>query len=263
MKIMNLSFSIMAACLASAFASAALADETPKPSSEQLIYAACLPLETSRAKEQKEEEPEIYAQAYCRLVAGMCGDDPDKDSCRRDLGQYERDLNRRGKSLLFSAAHAGDRGIVAAMVHAGVDVDYPTGAAAETPFGAGWTPLLIAVAEGNEEVVSVLIEGGANVDAKNRLGRTPLMFASDYGFESIARMLLENGANVDETASDENGGTALIAASCKGHEAIVKLLLDFGADRDIRSNRGKTALMCAEEREISEVAGLLKTHPSN
>jgi ankyrin repeat protein len=230
----------------------------PKPTTKQMIYEACMPSAERKAKKDGKEDPKLVAHYFCQIVAGICAKTPEEDSCQRVLIKYELELNKQGVSLLFNAAKFGDHRLVEAMINAGVNVDYSITGITNTQFGAGWTPLMIAVAEGNEEVVSVLIKSGANVNAKNKLGRTSLMFASKYGFYSIAKMLLENNANTDEIPNDKDGWTAIIAAVYEGHDDIVNLLISHGADTKIQDKNGKTALMWAENQGNTKIVELLK-----
>ena len=117
---------------------------------------------------------------------------------------------------------------------------------------------MYAAAEGHEEIVSILIQAEADVNAMNELGRTSLMFSASYGFFEIAEMLLEKGARTDDVPNDETGWTAIIAASFSGHRNLVRLLLEHGADQNIRDTSGKTALMWAEEQGHRRVARTLE-----
>ncbi len=231
---------------------------TPKPTVMQVVHDACLPVQTQKLKEDGSDHPEPVAEMVCRIIAGKCfrGKAEPDDLCRRKLAEYELSRNAEGNSLLNEAAYIGDRRLVEAMIRIGVDVDYPArGLADIAPVGSAWTPIMLAAAEGHEEIVSILIQAGADVNAKNELGRTSLMFSANYGFFEIAEMLLENGASTDDVASDR---TAIIAASFNGHRNLVRLLLEHGADQNIRDNSGKTALMWAEERGHRRVARTLE-----
>lgn len=74
-----------------------------------------------------------------------------------------------------------------------------------------------------------LIENGINVNQKTDKGQqTPLFHASDEGDQEIVEMLLENGADVN--LQDDWGVTPLHYASRKGHLGNVKLLVKAGAD---------------------------------
>lgn len=234
---------------------------TPKPTVMQVVHDACLPVETQKYKEDGSDHPEQVAEMFCRMIAGICfrGKAEPDEFCRRGLAKYELGRNAEGNSLLNEAAYIGDRRLVEAMIRIGVDVDYPArGLADIAPVGSAWTPIMLAAAEGHEEIVSMLIQGGADVNAKNELGRTSLMFSANYGFFEIAEMLLENGASTDDVANDETGWTAIIAASFNGHRNLVRLLLEHGADQNIRDTSGKTALMWAEEQGHRRVARTLE-----
>ena len=105
---------------------------------------------------------------------------------------------------------------------------------------------------GNREAVKKYIEDGADVNAKNSDGYTALYLASSNGRTEIVAMLLDAGANVNaRTNTNYWGSTALIRASENKHTEIVSMLLDNGADVNATDDDGDTALMrvinCNEE----------------
>jgi ankyrin repeat protein len=63
----------------------------------------------------------------------------------------------------------------------------------------------------------------------------------------VARLLLERGADVNARAKD--GLTPLHAASSFAELAAVRLLLEHGADVKAEDNHGRTSLHAAEERD--------------
>lgn len=87
-------------------------------------------------------------------------------------------------------------------------------------------------------------------------GPSPLRLAAMKGYRDIVRLLLEHGALVD--ACGHTGRTALHWASLKGHRDIVKLLLDFGAEIDVQNELSRTPLDWAIERGQLEVVNMLK-----
>ena len=84
-----------------------------------------------------------------------------------------------------------------------------------------------------------------------------LMRESRYGDTKTVAMLLENGADVN--AKDEDGCTALFYASHFGHKDLVKMLLAAGAKVDDSGSKfGRTALDWASEYGRTEIAKMLK-----
>ncbi len=114
--------------------------------------------------------------------------------------------------------------------------------------------LHIAVAGGYEQMVSLLLEKGAAIDAQDKEGDTALHHAAAEGHERVARLLLEKGAAVN--AQSKDGYTALHAAA-EGHERVARLLLEKGAAVNAQSKDGYTALHAAARRGHERVARLL------
>jgi ankyrin repeat protein len=72
------------------------------------------------------------------------------------------------------------------------------------------------------QMLTVLLEAGAEVDAANRQGETPLHWAADHGRRDCLEMLLERGADV--TRQDARGRTARNIAYENRQEAIMVIL---------------------------------------
>ena len=88
-----------------------------------------------------------------------------------------------------------------------------------------------------------LIKDGADVDVRNRYGVTPLLMASQNGHVEIVKLLLQAKADVDAATTRTGGLTSLWAASEVGHAEIVKLLLEANADVNAaRTTDGVTSL---------------------
>ena len=68
---------------------------------------------------------------------------------------------------------------------------------------AGWTPLMVAAYNGNFEILQMLLEFGADINARNINGTTVLMYAKDYaistGNKCIFDFLINRGANINAT----------------------------------------------------------------
>jgi ankyrin repeat protein len=74
-------------------------------------------------------------------------------------------------------------------------------------------------------VARLLLEKGADVNAKTHDGHTALQLAAAKGHETVARLLLEKGADVN--AETHDGDTALRLAARKGHKTVARLLTQF------------------------------------
>jgi ankyrin repeat protein len=122
------------------------------------------------------------------------------------------------------------------------------------------TPLMIAAAEGKENLAKLLVEYGADVNAKDLYGDTALMWAVHGGHLNVVEFLVEHGANVNAAATyiTNAGSTALIYASEKGHVNVVKYLIKHGANINPKKKNGDTALSLAENNGHTEVARILR-----
>jgi hypothetical protein len=114
----------------------------------------------------------------------------------------------------------------------------------------GSTPLWIAAGEGHLEIVRTLLDAGADVNAQNDGGTTALSNAASEAQRDIVRMLLDAGADVDK-------GEALIRAAWDGHQKIVRTLLDAGADVNVQNRSEDTALISAAKKGHYRVARTL------
>jgi ankyrin repeat protein len=105
------------------------------------------------------------------------------------------------------------------------------------------TALHYAAKHGNEAVVKLLLDAKADVNNKDSDEGTALHYAAKHGNEAVVKLLLEAGADVHSKGSD--GGTALHYATIHGHEAVVRLLLEAKADANRKNSKGRTALYLA------------------
>jgi len=109
----------------------------------------------------------------------------------------------------------------------------------------GATPLWCSAAAGHIDVVSSLIEKGANVNRTTLTNSTPLRAACFDGHFDIVKLLVEQGADIE--IANRHGHTCLMIACYKGHLNIVKFLLGLKAEVNRKSIKGNTALHdCAE-----------------
>ena len=72
-----------------------------------------------------------------------------------------------------------------------------------------------AASGGYADIVKLLIDHGANVNAKSSVGNTALTYACCGGYEDVVKILLDAGADVEH--QNENGHTPLMEAASCGH----------------------------------------------
>lgn len=104
------------------------------------------------------------------------------------------------------------------------------------------SPLHIASITGQEEVVKILCQNGADVNSRNYHRETPFMYAARNGYIKIMEILLQNGADIN--ACDENGRTTLIKMITSNPdrneewkvEMVIKFLIEHNASQTIRDN---------------------------
>ena len=86
----------------------------------------------------------------------------------------------------------------------------------------------MAAEHGFVELVALLLEKGAVVDAEDKDLMTPLNHATENGHLAAVRVLLEHGADMD--AKRLLHGPPIVAAAGNGHQDVVVVLLDHGAN---------------------------------
>ncbi|HEV2601498.1 MAG TPA: ankyrin repeat domain-containing protein [Candidatus Babeliales bacterium] len=110
----------------------------------------------------------------------------------------------------------------------------------------GETPFFYAVKKGRFHVAHMLLEAGANKEARDKYDHTILMSAVSWAnIETIKYLVLD--AKVDINAGDKDGKTALMVAARDGMAGFVRLFLENGADIEARDHSGQTVLMEAAQ----------------
>ncbi|KAG8526619.1 uncharacterized protein KY384_008820 [Bacidia gigantensis] len=206
-----------------------------------------------------------------------------------DLSVDMNALTKSGKTPLINAIISGDDDFVHQTLTNGADV--------ETRGSQSITPLMHAIITSQAKIAGVLLSRGAAVDSLTA-GWTALAKAADMGHGALVDLLLENGADIDarspqkfrpkaanhsskhdrnasqatttgsasssnpsdtdaSSTSGRGGWTPLLRAAEKGQEGIVRLLLDRGADIEAGNPTSRTALACATENQHEAVVDLL------
>jgi ankyrin repeat protein len=103
----------------------------------------------------------------------------------------------------------------------------------------GHVPLTAAAVAGDASAVRRLLEAGADANARGQSGYTALAHAARQGHLEVVELLIEHGARVDARYS---GTTALIRAAEGGHLDCVRALVAAGADISFTNKAGNTAV---------------------
>jgi ankyrin repeat protein len=161
----------------------------------------------------------------------------------------EPDVNwtEDGTELVFSAVYHDQVDVVKKLDRAGVHLhrEFEERDVHEA------TPLFAAAEDGASDVLSYLIDSGADVSRTDEEGETALFKAARNGYPEIAEKLIRAGADVHH--ANQDGETALMVAARRGHMNMVQFLLNNGADVDHQSNDGNTALIHASKGEHPQV----------
>ena len=122
-----------------------------------------------------------------------------------------------------------------------------------------------AAAENHLDDLNLLLNAGT--DTEERIaGETPLMLAAKNGHADAVKLLLDRGAQINarnpETPNPKRGMTALLFAAQHGHDDVVRVLLEHGADATAKDRNGRTALDLAVRAKKDKTVRLLKDFPS-
>jgi ankyrin repeat protein len=122
----------------------------------------------------------------------------------------------------------------------------------------GWSPLHLAAHYGHPDVVALLLHNNAPVDLRstNQMANTALHAAIAGRRSDVVEVLVDAGADVN--ARQHGGWNALHGAAANGDRRVVELLLSRGADAAAANDTGVTAAAIARDRGHTEIAELLE-----
>lgn len=190
-------------------------------------------------------------------------------------------IDPTGETLLMAVARVGKPDAALALIQAGARVDY-------VQEDNQQTALMVAVREGHPEVVTVLLDHGADPNRLTRVGPeprwvlpnsqpgfsfgigivrggspprgrrapipgglSPLHYAAREGQLESARLLLDAGAEIDQRNPDDI--TPLIMAIGNGHAGVARFLVERGADINASDWYGRTPLWSAVEDRNQDI----------
>jgi hypothetical protein len=198
-----------------------------------------------------------------RIKDGMeCLFDADKPHFATWLWIYNEDKDQRDRSMstmrpekpeavpLYYAAMFGFRDLAEHLI-----AEHPQHVTVRG--GEEVTPLHVAASAGHPDILSLLIEHGADMNGQGIYGDTLLHRASQNARLEAGQLLLNRGADIDVQNDYKN--TALIYATALGHAEFARMLLERGAMIDARGGGGRTPLhFAAVNGQIGAVRLLLE-----
>jgi hypothetical protein len=146
------------------------------------------------------------------------------------------------KNPLIRAILSGDQSAVIRQLDMGTSVN-------EADPAYGLSPLCWASLSGNDQMVSLLLERGADLKWKDADGNTPLHHAALFCHPSTVRLLLEHGA--DPSVRDKAGSTPLGLCAMMlqwKRESGAKLGLQLPAEPELRRNIHETLLVLTQSK---------------
>lgn len=194
----------------------------------------------------------LHAHPEAARGRGPDGESPVLMAIYRGKSELAARIASCAETDVCEAAALGDQERLAALLDQGASI----GARSFD----GWTPLHLAAFFGQPEAVRLLITRGAEVDvlSTNSSANTPLCAAlAGKGNGDIVLLLLNAGADVNARAA--HGVTPLHLAASRGVEALIRLLLSHGANPAARMDDDTTPASMATARGHEEAAALLRS----
>ncbi|KFZ14934.1 hypothetical protein V501_02978 [Pseudogymnoascus sp. VKM F-4519 (FW-2642)] len=183
---------------------------------------------------------------------------------QRVLSFYLKDLNTKQLDAqincqLIEASGSFGSPLQAAAYHGGDEIIrllIQRGADVNAQGGYFGNALQAAASLGEqEEIVKLLLEHGADVNAQGGRYHTALLAALDGNSEETVELLISQGADIN--AQGRYGDTALHAAACSSSEKVIRLLLELGANVNGQGGHHGNALQAAACRGREEIVRLL------
>ena len=123
----------------------------------------------------------------------------------------------------------------------------------------GYTPIIVAIESGNNEMLKELLKRGASVREKHPVfGRLALHTACYYENVEAVKILLAYDKSIVNYQSDVDGWTPIDDAVLKGNIEIVKILLENGADPRVPNFKNETPIDMATKFGKGEIVKLLR-----
>lgn len=110
----------------------------------------------------------------------------------------------------------------------------------------GRTLLMEATVRQEHTLMSILINFGANVNVRDNRDWTALHFAAQNYDINATKLLIENGADINAKDFYNNNVISKAVMMSKGRGEVIEFLLEHGADYNMKNKSGISALDTAK-----------------
>ncbi|MBO6506197.1 MAG: ankyrin repeat domain-containing protein [Kordiimonadaceae bacterium] len=172
----------------------------------------------------------LSARDNTALFKAVADNSPRDALTALEAGADANAINEKGASPLFEAMRAQAVDVARVLIAKGANVNFVN----EQNIGA--TPLMMAAAYNNGELVNLLLSNDADVNLADSNGDPAINWAAYYGYTDIAEQLLTAGANTEQVG---HGNPRQIAMR-RGHQDFVRLM---ARRADIQLPSPNTALL--------------------
>ena len=187
-----------------------------------------------------------------------------KESQKKQFIAFENEYRdkKMTKDELFSelmdAVYFDDIPKAMALINKGAPVDSPEK-------NTSFTPIFMAISNGSEDMLRMLIEQGASMDIYDDKGYAPIHRAvtgenytssAPYPANTMIQVLLEYGADINQGTQKE-GTTPLMITAQEHKGSIMTFLIESGANEEITDNNQRTALDYAKSYDCTSCIRIL------
>ncbi len=183
-------------------------------------------------------------------ASSYSGDDPQSVELLLEFGANPNAVNSGGKRAINYAS----AGLFLEESYIKVEALLTAGARLVPAEEGKDHPINSAARSGNDKVIALLLEAGADPNGTGIDKQTPLHNVGLLDFNSAASAQVLISAGSDVNALDENGDTPLHIAARYGAESIIHTLLDNGASGKIVNFEGETAFETASKELVESTA---------
>lgn len=161
-------------------------------------------------------------------------------------------------SELMDAVYFDDIPKAMALINRGAPLNSPEK-------NTSFTPIFMAISNGSEDMLRMLIEQGASMDIYDDKGYAPIHRAvtgenytasAPYPANAMIQVLLEYGADINQGTQKE-GMTPLMITAQEHKGNIMSFLIDSGANEELTDNNQRTALDYAKSYDCTSCIRIL------